>query len=262
MRVMCSANKGEMEHAGCLDCALVSVRPPCGMDYSLLSAMYNDGVREGIHVTSLTGCLRRTYLDIKFPAPEYPHEMLTRFLGTAVHAFLEGDDDHKKSEVELEGLGIVGKSDIVYESGRVVDFKTVRWMVPNRLPYGSHAMQVNIYAHLLRLSGRQVTSAAIQYIDMSGPSKCRACKVPVRMVEDGSLACPSCGGAVNGAHLGSLLVEIPLIDDREVEKFITERRDILIDAMQANVLPDAEVSFLCAYCSHTERCEAGRASKR
>jgi len=224
--------------------------------------MYNNDHREGIHVTGLTGCLRRTYWDIKSPAPEFPHEVLTRFLGTAVHSYLEGDDDHKKSEVVLEGLGIVGKSDVIYESGRVIDFKTVRWMYPDKLPYGSHVMQVNIYAHLLRLSGQPVTSAAIQYIDMSGPSKCRRCRVPVRMSEEGVITCPNCGGAVNNAHLGAFIAEIPLMDESEIDAFIVERRDILVDAIEGNAVPDAEVSYLCAYCPHIEFCPEGSVSRR
>jgi hypothetical protein len=150
-KILCSAGRGEMFKVHCLNCAL-SQQNVCGFDYSLLLALYKDKEREGIHVTDLTGCLRQAYYN-KVEAPlEYPHEMLNRFLGTGIHKHIESfaDPDLYDSEMPLSAFGLVGTADVVYKDGRIIDYKTTRWLTLSRLPYGSHVQQLNIYAALLR----------------------------------------------------------------------------------------------------------------
>src|SRR6185295_15008554 len=114
-------------------------------------------------------CLRQAYYTKTSPPVEYVHDMLNRFIGTGLHQFIEGFESPEfTNEMPLQALGLVGTADVVYDNGRVIDFKTTRWMKPAKLPYGSHAMQLNIYAALLRAQGKEVTSLAIQYIDLSG----------------------------------------------------------------------------------------------
>lgn len=248
-----------MELDDCLKCALEH-NNTCGYDYALIRQMMNDEVKEArrgeIHVTDLTGCLLKAYLDKVSPAPEYIHETLARWLGTNFHGAAEGSDDVLDSELPLAWNGIVGKSDVVYKDGRVVDFKFTRWMYVNKLPYGSHALQVNIYAYLLRKMGREVSRLQIQYVDASGPSKCRKCRVPVRAVRDEygdiELKCPKCGNFVTGAHLGAYLVDIPLLSDEEVEDEILDRKEKLEAALAMQMPPEAEPGFLCAYCPHRD----------
>jgi len=255
LMVMCSAGNGEMAGGACLTCALESenMHPPCGYDHALLRVMFEEQDRSGIHVSDLTGCVRMAYLKKTDPAPEYVHEKLTRTLGTLTHGLLEKSDEHADAEVALEALGIVGRADRVYKDGRVLDLKTTRWRYLDRLPYASHALQVNIYAHLLREMGRPVTSLAIQYIDLSGPTKCRRCRVTVRM-HDGVISCPSCGGVPKNAHLGAALVEIPLLSPREAERLIVERREQLQAALESGITPAPEPSYLCGYCSYQGGC--------
>lgn len=251
--VLCSAGRGVTLKTDCLACALRQENA-CGFDYALLKGLYSDKQRFGVHVTDLTGCLRKSYYDKTRPPLEYPHQSIARFLGTAVHKALELNDEHLVSELPVAGMNVVGTADVVYTSGRIVDYKTTRWLVPAKLPYGSHVTQVNIYAAMLRSQGRTVTSAAIQYIDLTGATKCRQCKLPYEPSENGYPACPQCHNSVPSAHLGGALVEVPLEDDATVSNWIAMREKTLSLSLETNTLPDAEVGFLCNYCSHKSSC--------
>ena len=254
MNVICSGtpSKGTLSTEDCISCALARENS-CGYDYALLKSMFYGSDRSGIHVTDLTGCLKKAYLDKEIPKPQWVHERLVLFIGTAMHGFLEEGDEYIDAELPLEAFGVRGTADVVYKAdGRVIDYKTTRWLNPSKLPYGSHELQVNIYAQLLRGMGREVSDLFIQYIDMSGPTKCRSCKLPVRPDENGALACPKCGNEPRNAHLGAYLVEIwpqPLL---ELSELIMERKGALDIANDSGIWPDAEPGFLCAYCSHWE----------
>jgi hypothetical protein len=255
MKITCSAGKGEMTHPACLNCALSEGAPACGFDYMILRSMFDDisseQRRTEIHVTDLTGCLRKAALDKISPAPEYVHEKMSRWMGSHMHGVLEGSNEFVDSELPVAWDGIVGCADVVYKNGRLLDFKTSRWLYPAKLPYGSHSLQVNIYAWMLRKMGRQIDRLQIQYIDMSGPTKCRKCRVPVRMVE-GELKCPQCSGFVSGAHLGAVLVDVFVMTDAEVEAQILERKEILRASLETQFAPEAEPGYLCAYCPHLQ----------
>jgi CRISPR/Cas system-associated exonuclease Cas4 (RecB family) len=244
-----------MPRGECFKCALAGANT-CGYDYSLLLYLLIDGERTGIHVTDLTGCLRMAYYRLNTEVAEYPHEMLTRKLGTAVHAQLESEGDVFVSEKELNALGIVGKADVYYLSGRILDYKTTRWLTPSKLPYGSHEKQVNIYAALLREMGKLVTSAAIQYIDLSGPTKCRKCN-RTYIPANGGLECPVCGASKEDAHLGAMIFEIELQPHEEVVDQIEERRDALLTALETRTEPERERSYLCDYCPFQDVCLTG-----
>ena len=170
-----------------------------------------------------------------------------------MHAQLEKDDFNFKSELELIALGIVGKADVYYANGRILDYKTTRWLTPSRLPYGSHEKQVNIYAAMLREMGLPVTSAAIQYIDLSGPTKCRKCN-KTYVPANGQLECPICGASKEDAHLGALIFEIELAPHEQVVQAIEERRDALLTALDTRTEPTRERSYLCDYCSFRDIC--------
>jgi CRISPR/Cas system-associated exonuclease Cas4 (RecB family) len=253
--IMCSAGRGVMTKVGCWDCALKGDNQ-CGFDYSLLHALYLDREREGIHVTDLTGCLRQAYYTKIYAPLEYPHQMLSRFLGTGTHKYIEGftDTNAYDSELPLEALGLVGTADVVYKNGRIIDFKTTRWLKIQNLPYGSHVQQLNVYAELLRAQGREVTSAAIQYIDMSGPSKCTTCKGPLAPGEDQVMVCQRCGKPAPNAHPGVALVEVQLEPPSVVAEWIKTRLAILQMALETESTPDAEASYLCDYCAFAKRC--------
>jgi CRISPR/Cas system-associated exonuclease Cas4 (RecB family) len=250
--VVCDAGRGTLPKPECLKCALAGANT-CGYDYSLLVYLLNDKERTGVHVTDLTGCLRMSYYRHTTRAAEYPHEILIRKLGTAVHAQLENDDPNFHSEKPLEAFGIVGTADVYYKNGRILDYKTTRWLKISNLPYGSHEKQVNIYAAMLREMSMDVTSAAIQYIDMSGPTKCKSCNQAYAPI-GGQLQCPKCGNSRADAHLGAVTFEVPLHPQEEVVRQITERRDALLTALETLKAPTAEPSYLCSYCPYTSLC--------
>ncbi len=251
--VLCSAGRGELKREDCLTCAKAG-RQTCGFDYILLKAILDTRERTGIHVTDLTGCLRKSWFDKTTTAPEYVHSQMYRFMGTIAHGVLEQYGSADEAELPASALGITGTMD-VYRDGRIIDFKTARYLILSKLPYGSHELQINIYAEMLRQQGKPVASAAIQYIDMSGPTKCKTCKVVYQPDETGVLACPKCGRSTREAHTGAVLVEIELRDSGEIRQLIEERRDILLKALSDNVMPDAEPSFLCEYCAFVNLCE-------
>lgn len=405
-KITCSAGKGVLETGECLRCAL-NAPAPCGYDYSLLKALYSDKKRTGIHVTDILGCPLKSFWDRNEETPEMPHQMLVRSLGTALHAYIEGDDENVRHEIPVEHkeLGLVGTVDILYSSGRLVDLKcqpageyvtmadgtekpiekitifdsvlswdganfvpsrvtaimdggiqdvyeiriasgqtirvsgnhpvltdrgfieanqlheredrasvvmnwtsdsqliayletklrkgdknvrridsvtnlgpmqtigleienthtyitngvithnTTRWLMPGKLPYGSHALQVNLYAMMLRSMGTEVTSLAIQYVDMSGPSKCKSCR-RMYVIKDGLAQCPQCG-KYNGGHLGALIYEVDILTDEEIMNFVGPNLEALRAAYEMGFAPEPQPGFLCEdYCAHRYKCPA------
>jgi CRISPR/Cas system-associated exonuclease Cas4 (RecB family) len=254
MNVICSGtpSKGILSTEECVQCAL-DRENTCGYDYALLKSMFYGSDRSGVHVTDLTGCLRKSWLDKNKPKPQWVHERLVLFIGTAMHGFLEEGDEYIDAELPLEALGVRGTADVVYKAdGRVIDYKTTRWLNPTKLPYGSHTLQVNVYAYLLEAMGREVSDLYIQYIDMSGPTKCRRCKLPVRPNDGGVLLCPKCEAQPRNAHLGAYLVPIAKMDAVELTNFVHDRTELINMADESEIPPDAEPGFLCAYCPHWE----------
>lgn len=241
----------------CAECSL-SRENDCGYDYSLLMSFWNWAAHErtGIHVSDLTYCLRKSYYERVDPRPSLLHSNLLLYLGTITHGMLEGaEDDQFDAELSVKGLGIVGTADVVYKDGTVVDFKTTRWLNKSKLPYGSHEIQTNIYAQLLREQFREVNRIYIQYIDMSGPTKCRSCRVPMAMREDGGIACPQCGKVYKNPHLGAVTLEIPVWTEKQVTQFINTRREELETALETKEPPPGEPDWLCNYCDHKGECE-------
>lgn len=255
MNVICSVSNEEITHEQCLDCALKNQGGPCGYDYAILKRIFavNGDERPDVHVTDLTSCLRKAWYSKKVKAASYVHEMLVRSLGTLFHAGVESKDPYLESEMKLSADGLVGTADVVYKDGRLLDVKTTRWLKPSKLPYGSHELQVNIYAHMLREMGFEVNKLQIQYVDMSGPTSCRACRVPVRMTEDG-LACPKCGTTPKDAHMGAVLLEVPIYDPDQIASHVKRRSEDLNSALEMNMEPQREPGWICGYCSYIDEC--------
>jgi len=253
--------KGEISSEECLACAANPETHRCQYDYGILRFIYRDRQdRPDVHVTDLTGCLRKAFFDKTRTIVSWAHQSLVLALGSITHGLLETEAEVDECEMAVDALGVKGTADRVHwvpGGARVVDYKTTRWLKPSNLPYGSHELQVNIYAQLLREQGIRVKSAAIQYIDLSGPTKCRKCNLPVIPDENG-LVCPSCGAYPGGAHLGAVLYEVELHNADEIRALIEERRDTLVLALEMESPPEAEPGFLCNYCGHREVCQEGR----
>lgn len=240
----------------CLACATAGTND-CSYGYALLKSIWewDSHVRTGIHTTDLTSCLKKSYFDKKSPVAKKLHTNMLLYIGTITHAMLEGaEDDTFTAEMSVEGLGVVGTADVVYENGVLEDFKTTRWMYPQYLPYGKHEQQVNFYAQMLREMGIETTQIFIQYLDMSGPTKCRKCKVQVEMQEDGGLACPLCMTTPPNAHLGALRCEVPVWTAEQASDQMNQRREVLEVALESDIPPLAEPDWLCKYCGHSDIC--------
>jgi CRISPR/Cas system-associated exonuclease Cas4 (RecB family) len=250
--LLCSGGKGEITKDKCLACAR-SFKQTCGYDYSLVKIMLSDHERTGIHVTDITGCLRKAWYEKTQTAPEFLHMRAYLLIGNAMHGHLEANGKEGEVEKTIEAMGLIGTMDI-YRDGVIVDTKTSRWLNPEKLPYGSHAMQVNIYAEMMQSLGHEVKRLFLSYIDMSGPTKCKTCKAVFIPDETGYLSCPRCHREYSGAHMGAELIEIEMYPRAEVQQYINERRDRLTKSLETMEAPDREPSFLCDYCSFKQIC--------
>jgi CRISPR/Cas system-associated exonuclease Cas4 (RecB family) len=250
--LLCSGGKGEVTKEECLACAK-SLKQTCGYDYSLVKIMLSDHERTGIHVTDITGCLRKAWYEKTQTKPEFLHLRSYLLIGNAMHGHLEQNGDQADVERKVEAMGLEGTMDL-YRNKAIIDFKTTRWLTPSKLPYGSHAMQVNIYAEMMRSLGNEVDALYVQYIDMSGPTKCKVCKAMFTPDASGYLSCPRCKREYSGAHMGAELIEIEQYPREEVQQYVNERRDYLKSSLETMEAPLQEPSFLCDYCAFKEIC--------
>jgi len=254
MNILCSGDLYEkpITTEECLRCATsLGGKQPCGYGYRLLKSIFEsqseDRTNE-IHVTDITGCLRKAYYDKTNPKPRYVHELLPLWLGIAIHNDLDITDDEVISERPVSKDGLIGRIDAVYRDGRIEDAKTTRWMHVDKLPYGNHVDQVNLYAYM----NGGADTLQIQMIDMSGPTTCKSCRIPF-ILRDGEYICRKCGKTYNNAHLGAHIVEIEPQPEEEVKVFIKIRVYELEAAIYVTKEPPpVEPSWLCNYCPHTE----------
>ena len=252
--VICSSTGSVVDKSYCQTCALNV--PPCGFDYALIKRVHKAlEPRGGVHVTDLVHCLRRSFYERTDPVPERVSDVMYRILGTATHSILEGmEDENLIAEMSLEHEGVVGTVDSYYpKHKRLVDHKTTRWLVPAKLPYGDHEMQVNVYRWLLVNNGYEVDRMYLHYIDLSGPTKCRKCKLP--LTENGGLfACDVCGSEYNNAHHGAVILNVPTMLIDEVDTFVMERKAMLKESLKTGKMPEATPGFLCNYCQFKSIC--------
>lgn len=237
-------------------------------DYGLLRALraHQNREREGIHVSDIVSCLRKAYYHRTVEtSPTFPHESLYTFLGTMTHGMLEGSDHKVWTELpiraDMGGVEIVGQADAYYPAQkRLVDYKTTRYINPANLPYGNHVEQVQYYACILHDMGLPVEQAFIQYIDLSGPTRCRYCKVGTLDPTPEFYICRNCGHEWERddarIHLGAVLVEAELPSMAFIRDRMTERIQTLIGSLAEETLPRGEPGFLCSYCPFREICDA------
>ena len=138
----------------------------------------------------------------------------------------------------------------------MLTYKSTKYIYLDKLPYSSHDLQVNIYGYMRRKTGFPVTSLAVQYVCLSGPTKCRKHRKTVEWI-NGELTCPICGIPPKNAHQGFVMVEIPMMTDEEIEEIFKHRAGTLSAALNNGHMPDAEPGWLCDYCSFVNVCPAG-----
>ena len=250
--VRCERTGQVVDGDHCISCAgTSSCFPPAYLRLLFLSQLKE---RSGIHVTDLTGCLRKAFFGKTEAAPPIrPGSMLPIMMGNLVHGALEGHggETERKVSMTLDGVTIVGSVDAV--DGGIVEYKTTRWLKVGNLPYGNHKTQVLYYAVLLREMGEPVAKATIFYLDLSGPSRCPRCKREV-------IDC-ACGYRHTDTHRGVATFPV-LFSDSELDEARAEmlgRAKALHHALEQGIAPSMEKSWLCRYCDFKETCDASRA---
>ena len=58
--------------------------------------------------------------------------------------------------------------------------------------------------------------------------------------------------------MGAILVETPLMNEEDLIKVITNKRNEIRKALDNKRTPKAEPGYLCAYCNHKDICPEGR----
>ena len=176
-----------------------------------------------VHVTDITSCLRRAYLQRITDVYPSLKRMYWLFRGALAHQLVENTrEPYSLVEVRfqrrVDGVTVVGRPDKIVPTRReIYDFKTTRHITLKNLPYGEHATQVNIYRWLVE-PHFQIDRLFLVYLDMS---RCASREVPVE----------------------------------DVEEYVTERARILQGAMASGTLPVGEPSWLCDYCEVRDECQ-------
>lgn len=126
--------------------------------------------------SSLGGCKRRVWHDLKQTPKLNPTETLSALLGTFIHAGMEEVmrridpfDDNLLIEVELNHPEIKGHCDLfIKDLGLVVDFKSKTKSNMRYLGKGQEQWQIQTYGWLLKQAGHEVKNVALVGIPRDG----------------------------------------------------------------------------------------------
>jgi len=177
-----------------------------------------------VHVSDLTSCLRRSYLQRITDLYPSLKRMYWLFRGALAHQLVENTrEPFSLTEVRfqrrVDGVTVVGRPDKIVPNRReLYDYKTTKRITLKKLPYGEHTRQVNIYRWLVE-PHFQIDRLFLVYLDMS---RCASLEVPIE----------------------------------DVEEYVTDRARTLQGAMGSGTVPVAEPSWLCDYCEVTDECQA------
>lgn len=267
MNIRCSADHEVKTTAECLACAQ-NPNHPCDISLPALMDLYREAPRKpGLHVSDIVGCLLKGYNNAIRERPiRYPSELAVMKHGTNAHAALEkagSDPDaglitEQNMTVEFGGVPLHGTFDCyMVQSGLLLDYKTTRWIMVNKLPYAKHELQCQIYTLMMRKLGYTVNGAQIQYIDLTGPTKCRKCNLQLLPMDDQFLKCPGCEATKSReeAHEGYVIfnVDILAVNDN-FERWLTERVVNLARSIEMGIAPEGESGPLCNYCDWRVGC--------
>jgi len=203
-----------------------------------------EGAHDLLSASHLCGCLRAAWLKQKVDYFEALGRRLPLMMGTFVHNLLIADNswelcEHPVAWTTPDGLRVTGHIDHVdLLTGVLSDYKTTRWMKISALPYGTHAIQANIYRWLAEHNddGKVVDIVTLQvvYIDLTGPDK-------------------------NGTHQGIHVCPIPIWNDDAIEEYISSRAQTLACAdKDTPPMVERAQNWLCQYCPPRifEECES------
>jgi len=248
MRIVCERTGTAVPASECIECAQTAACLPPAFIKAVLDHVAAD--RDGIHVSDVIGCLRRAYYSKTVEKePGRPSDHIVTLLGTLVHEALDRFQTNGEMPLKVtsNGVTIVGRADC-FENGVLRDTKTTRWMKVERLPYGNHKDQVLLYAAMLREMGETVKRVFINYIDLSGPSRCPYCKQYSR-----DCTCNRPHNGHNGFYPYEVEFDKVALDEALDKAFV--RAQLLQTALNTGQPPKRPARYwLCDYCDFSERC--------
>ena len=195
----------------------------------LVDAVKNDGYTKGnadISVTELLKPPMQRALEIKHEAEleEDVSDRIFSLLGQTIHSILERSETEgiaeRRLSIKINGWTVSGGMDrFVSRDGLLQDYKltTVYKTKDKNIPE-EWCKQLNIYAEMLRENGDEVKKLEVVciYRDWSKGAAERDNEYPQRQVE---------------------VIEIPLIEPKEVRAFIEERVKLHQEAAKGNYEP-------------------------
>lgn len=264
--VKCPYYKKSIKFKECLECALAN-DTPCGYTYSLLKAgsILLSKPRPRVHVTDLTGCLRRAYFSKVADYYEPPSQWIAAILGIFIHSKLE-EFAPPGSQVELSlgamtpsGVEVVGTVDLLTKDGVIIDSKSKRYLSKRLLPSSSNSRQINIYRWLLHENGYEAESGVLEYLALRGSTRCQKCKCELEQRDNKKWVCPKCKKVWDEkkAHRGTYRAKVEIYPLEAVEKWIDEKAVILDNALKLGTIAPkigAEGQWICDYCSFRKEC--------
>ena len=264
--VKCPYYKRPIKFKECLECALAK-DTPCGIPYGLLKAgsVLMSKPRPEVHVTDLTGCLRRAYFSKVADYYEPPSQWIAAILGIFIHSKLEqfappgSDIELSLGATTLSGVKVVGTVDLLYK-GEIRDTKSKRFLTPAKQPSASNARQVNIYRWLLIENGYEAESATLEYLALRGSTRCQKCKCEVIQRDDKKWECPKCKKTWDEkkAHNGTYRVKVEMYPLDAIARWIDGRATLLDDALKLGTIAPKvgeKDNWLCDYCSFENECK-------
>ena len=265
--VKCPHYKRPILFKECLECALAN-DTPCGFPYGLLKAgsVLLAKPRPKVHVTDLTGCLRRAYFGKVADYYEPPSQWIASILGIFIHSKLEefappgSYTELPLSAVTPSGVEVVGTVDLLTKDGEIRDTKSKRFLTPERLPDSSNSRQVNIYRWLLHENGYTAKSGVLEYLALRGATRCQKCKCELIQREDKKWECPKCKKEWDEkkAHRGTFRAKVEIYPLEAVEQWVDQRAMILDNALNLGTIApkiDESGGWVCDYCSFRKECK-------
>lgn len=264
--VKCPYYRKNIKFKECLECAAKDA--PCGIPYGLLKAgsVMMTKPRLEVHVTDLCGCLRRAYFSKVADYYEDPGDWIAAILGIFIHSKMESftvEGSHTElslTATTLGGVEVVGTVDLL-TNGTIEDWKSRRWLDPSKCPSSSHARQINIYRWMLIQNGYEANAGVVNYLALSGATRCRTCKCALVQQEDGEWECPECHNTwpKDKVHRGVYRANVDIYPLDKVESWIDNKAQLLNNALQTGeIMPkvDSGGEWVCDYCSFQSECEA------
>lgn len=264
----CPIYKKNIRFEQCLKCAIDN-NSPCSFPYSYLkaSSVLMGSSRPDIHVTDLTGCLRRAYFSKVTNYYEEPSRWMAAVLGILIHSGLEkfappnSDIELSLSAITLSGIRVVGRIDLLVNT-IIRDTKSKRWLMPEKLPTKENERQINIYAWLLSKNGYVATAGVLEYLALGGATRCRKCNCLIDWnKEKNKWVCPECKKTwgKDKAHRGAHQEYIELYNMDLIETWVDEKASVLDNALKTGAIApkiDTDGEWLCDYCAFIDECKA------